>query len=96
MIKYGFNFYDLDIVKKVYYGEDVGWYDNDYRKYVYEYGNDRFFMRFNGFIELVDLRLFVMYNGVDGIVGYNFCLLLMLSLFKEIKVICFLFDIGVN
>lgn len=94
--KYGFNSYDLDIAKKAHYGEDVGRYDNDYRKYAYEYGNDRLPTRLNGSIEPVDLRSSAMYNGVDGIVGHNPCLPTTSSLFKETKVICSPSDIGTN
>ncbi|KAK3097370.1 hypothetical protein FSP39_009073, partial [Pinctada imbricata] len=101
--KYGLDNYSLDLAKKVHYGDDMSRYDNDFRKYAYEYGGERFPTRLNGSLEPVDLRSSAMYNGapfvngVDGMMGHGGCLPSS-SLFKpdftpnvlskETKVIC--------
>ncbi|KAL3881168.1 hypothetical protein ACJMK2_027625 [Sinanodonta woodiana] len=61
--KYGFDTYSLDLAKKVHYSEELSRYENDYRKYGYEYGADRLAPRINGTLEPVDLRSTSMYNG---------------------------------
>ncbi|KAJ8315578.1 hypothetical protein KUTeg_007728 [Tegillarca granosa] len=78
--KYGLDGYSLDLAKKVHYGDELTRYDNDFRKYAYDYGNDRLPTRLNGALEPVDLRSSSMYtggalvNGVDSMVGHPSCL----------------------
>ncbi|XP_033741802.1 uncharacterized protein LOC117328383 [Pecten maximus] len=98
MSKYGFESY----AKKVHYGEELSRLDNDFRKYTYDYGNERLPNLLNGSLEPVDLRASSMYNGTslvngESMVGHSPCLTSSLfkpdlhgqnMLSKETKVIC--------